>query len=201
MSVCLHEMTVGRYSVLLRNGGGALPAPSLPQSKWIFLGRTKQETTRRRPICLLRRTLSISSQGLYGSNLLERRMAALNLDPAELALAEPALFRNFQRSAHRVRALCGVRGISRRNLPEIPASRRHLTGGIIARTPQRSTCSARSRAVHRLSEARISPPTSAGDYPGLSEILTSSACFQICYQQVTAYLIRCALMCQGCRKT
>jgi hypothetical protein len=42
-------------------------------------------------------TLSISSQGLYGSNLLERRMAALNLDPAEVALAEPALFRNFQR--------------------------------------------------------------------------------------------------------
>lgn len=42
-------------------------------------------------------TLSISSQGLYGSNLLERRMAALNLDPAEMARSEPELFRNFQR--------------------------------------------------------------------------------------------------------
>jgi len=42
-------------------------------------------------------TLSISGQGLYGSNLLERRMAALNIDPAEMARSEPALFRNFQR--------------------------------------------------------------------------------------------------------
>jgi len=41
--------------------------------------------------------LSISSQGLYGSNLLERRMVALNLDPAEVARSEPALFRSFQR--------------------------------------------------------------------------------------------------------
>ena len=41
--------------------------------------------------------LSISSQGLYSSNLLERRMVALNLDPAEVARSEPALFRSFQR--------------------------------------------------------------------------------------------------------
>jgi len=41
--------------------------------------------------------LSISSQGLYGSNLLERRMAALHLDPKELARSEPELFRNLQR--------------------------------------------------------------------------------------------------------
>ncbi|HET7680940.1 MAG TPA: hypothetical protein VFK79_12525 [Xanthobacteraceae bacterium] len=41
--------------------------------------------------------LSISSQGLHGSNLLERRMVALNLDPAEVARSEPALFRSFQR--------------------------------------------------------------------------------------------------------
>ena len=41
--------------------------------------------------------LSLSSQGLYGSNLLERRMAALNLDPEELARSEPALFRGLQR--------------------------------------------------------------------------------------------------------
>jgi hypothetical protein len=41
--------------------------------------------------------LSISSQGLYGSNLLERRMVALNLDPVEVAWSEPALFRSFQR--------------------------------------------------------------------------------------------------------
>jgi len=41
--------------------------------------------------------LSISSQGLYGSNLLERRMAALHLDPKELAGSEPELFRDLQR--------------------------------------------------------------------------------------------------------
>src|SRR5687768_8217189 len=41
--------------------------------------------------------LSLSSQGLYGSNLLERRMAALNLDPEELARSEPALYRGLQR--------------------------------------------------------------------------------------------------------
>jgi len=41
--------------------------------------------------------LSISSQGLYGSNLLERRLAALHLDPEELARYEPALFRGLQR--------------------------------------------------------------------------------------------------------
>jgi hypothetical protein len=41
--------------------------------------------------------LSISSQGMYGSNLLERRMVALNLDPVEVAQSEPALFRSFQR--------------------------------------------------------------------------------------------------------
>jgi hypothetical protein len=41
--------------------------------------------------------LSLSSHGLYGSNLLERRMVALNLDPEEVARSEPALFRGFQR--------------------------------------------------------------------------------------------------------
>ena len=41
--------------------------------------------------------LSLSSQGLYGSNLLERRMAALNLEPDELARSEPALLRDLQR--------------------------------------------------------------------------------------------------------
>lgn len=41
--------------------------------------------------------LSLSSRGLYGSNLLERRMAVLNLDPGELARSEPALLRDLQR--------------------------------------------------------------------------------------------------------
>ena len=41
--------------------------------------------------------LPISSNGLYGSDLLERRMAALHLDPKELASTEPELFRDLQR--------------------------------------------------------------------------------------------------------
>ena len=41
--------------------------------------------------------LSVVSQDLYESNLLERRMAALNLDPDEVARSEPALLRDFQR--------------------------------------------------------------------------------------------------------
>jgi hypothetical protein len=41
--------------------------------------------------------LSLSSHGLYGSNLLERRMAALKLEPDEVARAEPELYRDFQR--------------------------------------------------------------------------------------------------------
>ena len=76
------------------DGGGAGPAPGLPRSME-FSGLTKKGTPRRR-ICYFP-TLSISSQGLYGSNLLERRMVALNLDPEEVARSEPALFRSFQR--------------------------------------------------------------------------------------------------------
>ena len=41
--------------------------------------------------------LPISSKSLYGSDLLERRMAALHLDAKELASTEPELFRELQR--------------------------------------------------------------------------------------------------------
>jgi hypothetical protein len=41
--------------------------------------------------------LSLSNQGLHGSNLLERRMAALKLEPKVLAREEPDLFRGLQR--------------------------------------------------------------------------------------------------------
>ena len=52
MSALRLRNTVGQYSVLLRNGGGAGRAPSLPQ--WGFLGWTKQGRTPKHQVCLLR---------------------------------------------------------------------------------------------------------------------------------------------------
>jgi hypothetical protein len=75
---------------LWRRFTGATPAPSEPDS--CALEGNAQE-----PAPAVPELLSISSHGLYGSNLLERRMVALNLDPAEVARSEPALFRSFQR--------------------------------------------------------------------------------------------------------
>jgi len=71
---------------------GAAPDPSELES------RGQGEVTRevKEPV-LTSELLSISGQGLYGSNLLERRMAALKLDPEELAQYEPRLVHVLQK--------------------------------------------------------------------------------------------------------
>lgn len=56
------------------------------------------EMKRRAPEPVLSTTelCALSSPGIYVSNLLERRMAALDLDPEELVRSEPVLLRGFQ---------------------------------------------------------------------------------------------------------
>src|SRR2546423_10498695 len=57
---------------------------------------------------------SLVSRGPNGANLLERRLAALHLDAAELGRSEPATLRDLQRLC----AMCGSRGRCARDLAQ-----------------------------------------------------------------------------------
>ena len=77
-----------------RRGTGPGPDPFEPESRGSDeVKRCAQEPDPLPPEMLL----SLSGHGLYGSNLLERRMVTLNLNPEEVARSEPELFRGFQR--------------------------------------------------------------------------------------------------------